>query len=387
MCTLNRDLRDVVSRNRQLRSLALGDSTYNTITFKVNNLNEFVFIIESLASIQEKHQGAQWLYRGEANSSWRMEPSVGRISKGLSLSRVEYPLCNEFYSEYPELFSPGESKFDILCKMQHYGIPTRLLDFTTNPLVALYFSSINLGNRDGRVSMILGNVHHPSDKCVELISEFPFIETYFNKKLDDFMNLFDYSVTDYIYDMYTDFYNRRPLFVRPRYIDARMRTQQSVFMIFPNILRDAAADKIYFHHQPSHFPRETIEEIYDEQINLIEESGCTFKILTLHNFELERIIDSYRQDRLEGWPLVDLDGLSTALTSRFLVQEELSDISDLLSSAMVSIIIPNNTKKKIIYQLSLVGINEAFLFPDAEHYASLIKKKVMNTNKRWLSSI
>ena len=41
--------------------------------------------------------------------------------------------------------------FDKLVKMQHYGLPTRLLDITSNPLVALYFACQNDNNRDGIV--------------------------------------------------------------------------------------------------------------------------------------------------------------------------------------------------------------------------------------------
>ena len=92
----------------------------------------------------------QFLYRGQANSRWMLNSSLTRSSKFLANERELY---YEILSLKPEEFQQGSSVYDRLITMQHYGMPTRLMDLTRNPLIALFFACNNkpLSGEDGAV--------------------------------------------------------------------------------------------------------------------------------------------------------------------------------------------------------------------------------------------
>ncbi len=88
-------------------------------------------------------------YRGQAVKNWTLTPYYFRLDG----SQSESTLLKRFKQSAAMLIdtSPQES-FDWLFLMQHYGVPTRLLDWSESPLVALYFAVENLekhGNEDG----------------------------------------------------------------------------------------------------------------------------------------------------------------------------------------------------------------------------------------------
>lgn len=94
-----------------------------------------------------------FIFRGQIDSDWLLETSIERAMKKYSYlndSTTGYEaeekwMITEFskkYSLYSNRIPSDENYFEWLAIMQHYGAPTRLLDFTYSFFVALYFATI-----------------------------------------------------------------------------------------------------------------------------------------------------------------------------------------------------------------------------------------------------
>lgn len=87
-----------------------------------------------------------WVFRGLSDSRFCLEPAVERQARFKSMSwfALQQFIALEFQSRAHIHLSPilarPEGELTWLAQMQHYGIPTRLLDFTYSPFVALYFA-------------------------------------------------------------------------------------------------------------------------------------------------------------------------------------------------------------------------------------------------------
>jgi hypothetical protein len=108
----------------------------------VNSIGQAVEFFDNLSSSRSRLN----VFRGHANIAWQVVPSIFRDD--MNVLGAESRLIRDLIALYPSDFDPDHTMFDRLVRMQHFGLRTRLMDVSRNPLAALYFA-VEEGDCDG----------------------------------------------------------------------------------------------------------------------------------------------------------------------------------------------------------------------------------------------
>lgn len=171
-------------------------------------------------------------YRGQADISWGLTPSV------LRKNYDEYAILRKAERTFWRETSSFHSYLDKLTFFQHYGIFTRLLDVTFNPLVALYFACCDNDSKEGVV--FRGYKEPGKDALAELYAKYAFcidsnsqdfVEQVIRQVQEDTANFIIYG-----YGLI------RPIMIEQSINNPHIEAQNGAFIIAP-LLKEESKEK------------------------------------------------------------------------------------------------------------------------------------------------
>ncbi len=190
-----------------------------------------------------------YIFRGHSDTSWKLESTLERIISDKwdkciadKYEKYSYQVFNSKFHIYDNENVVPKTKLGWLSIMQHYGVPTRLLDFTESPYIALYFALEGYDvNKKNDLAIYALNHSHLMHESLNYISS---RDTNFNEDIYTIVekqdHVFENIVDRFSYDI--------AWITEPHELNVRLDRQSGCFLISGNKekkIEDVLSERIY----------------------------------------------------------------------------------------------------------------------------------------------
>lgn len=323
--------------------------------------------VTELIDFISDNENKKYLFRGE-NEEYDEQIAGAFRRKRTVNGQIEYPFDTMIHEFSREIGNPV-CKDEILAFAQHSGLPTNLLDITSNPLISLYFASLpSLSEENGYIYMLdMENTIDITDTVQKLGTKNLLTEVYFCNKdiiksfVRNLATLKDIVLIDYGNQLQEDLKNTA---------SELLRDGEDVILDFNNtiLVKQASIDK--YDYIPKNYAAAIDYVIYLQTFLSCCRKYNLFADITGLPLMIYSPVMSFKR------------GINQQ--SHFIYQNYFSYSDDIFDYAYLGtqsiqftnrIIVSNNAKTDILHTLDLLNVNQKFIFNDADSIAEYIVKR------------
>lgn len=326
------------------------------------------------------------LFRGHSSTSWNLQPSLYRVNYIIGRER-------ELFRDIKKLnfkdFKEQDNFINTLCRMQHYGIPTTLLDWTKNPLTALFFSCLPPKGKNAEVIYIEPKNYYSYDS-----EEFSIFNGLLENQYNSLKPIDDISFRNQIIEIYKK--NSNVYFIETIFENDRVKAQNGLFSFSLNFnLEELPKIKVLLKSKVFHINFDDINKKITTTCASIDKKYCEDFLNLLKHLDGDKIeifdikkrldyIDSayskkvdIKKELKEAEILCILEKIDEIVKEKIIIIQELLNTKCLEKSKVLnSIIIPDEKREEILKELNEVfNINFVTTYPDINGFSQYLKAK------------